>query len=83
MSSDYSDIRVVVGLDFGTTYSGFTYCHISDEKNPVTNAQWTDNIGQLKTNTALQYDENYVDVESWGHPAKTCRQPQTRTTSRL
>ncbi|PKY19004.1 hypothetical protein RhiirB3_468915, partial [Rhizophagus irregularis] len=97
MSSDYSDIRVVVGLDFGTTYSvcfkfyyihvliedlseltpkflqGFTYCHISDEKNPVTNAQWTDNIGQLKTNTALQYDENYVDVESWGHPALSKR----------
>ncbi|CAB4434619.1 unnamed protein product [Rhizophagus irregularis] len=80
MSSDYSDIRVVVGLDFGTTYSGFTYCHISDEKNPVTNAQWTDNIGQLKTNTALQYDENYVDVESWGHPALSKRPNKKKKT---
>ncbi|CAB4375394.1 unnamed protein product [Rhizophagus irregularis] len=73
MSSDYSDIRVVVGLDFGTTFSGFTYCHMNDEKNLVTNVQWVGAIGELKTNTALQYDENYVKIESWGHPALSKR----------
>ncbi|CAB4491864.1 unnamed protein product [Rhizophagus irregularis] len=25
-------IRVVVGLDFGTTYSGFAYCNVADSK---------------------------------------------------
>ncbi|CAB4491833.1 unnamed protein product [Rhizophagus irregularis] len=25
------DIRVIVGLDFGTTYSGFTLCHVDDD----------------------------------------------------
>ncbi|CAB5380834.1 unnamed protein product [Rhizophagus irregularis] len=25
------DIRIVVGLDFGTTFSGFAYCHISEK----------------------------------------------------
>ncbi|CAG8562870.1 7172_t:CDS:2 [Rhizophagus irregularis] len=49
--SDYSDIRVVVGLDFGTTYSGFTYCHISDGDNLVSNDQWPGEMGHLKTNT--------------------------------
>ncbi|CAG8562945.1 7176_t:CDS:2 [Rhizophagus irregularis] len=59
--------KIAINSDFGTTYSGFTYCHISDGKNNlVTNDQWPGDIGQLKTNTALQYDENYVKIESWG-----------------
>ncbi|PKK77239.1 actin-like ATPase domain-containing protein [Rhizophagus irregularis] len=70
--SDYSDIRVVVGLDFGTTYSGFTYCHVSDG-NLVTNDQWPGEIGQLKTNTVLQYDKNYMNVKSWGYSALSKR----------
>ncbi|GES97278.1 hypothetical protein GLOIN_2v1788280 [Rhizophagus clarus] len=71
--SDYSDIRVVVGLDFGTTYSGFSYCHVSDDNNLVTNDQWPGEMGQLKTNTVLQYDEHYMNVESWGYPALSKR----------
>ncbi|GBB95726.1 hypothetical protein RclHR1_00260031 [Rhizophagus clarus] len=71
--SNYSDIRVVVGLDFGTTYSGFTYCHISDDGNYVTNDQWPGEMGQLKTNTVLQYDEHYMNIESWGYPALSKR----------
>ncbi|CAB5380738.1 unnamed protein product [Rhizophagus irregularis] len=52
--SDYSHIRVVVGLDFGTTYSGFTYCHVSDDGNYATNDQWPGEMGQLKTNTLIK-----------------------------
>ncbi|GBB95727.1 hypothetical protein RclHR1_00260032 [Rhizophagus clarus] len=70
--SDYSDIRVVVGLDFGTTYSGFTYCHVSDG-NFVTNDQWPGEIGPLKTHTILQYDEHYMNVKSWGNQALSKR----------
>ncbi|CAB4375392.1 unnamed protein product [Rhizophagus irregularis] len=71
--SDYSHIRVVVGLDFGTTYSGFTYCHVSDDGNYATNDQWPGEMGQLKTNTVLQYNENYKKIESWGYPALSKR----------
>ncbi|CAB4473668.1 unnamed protein product [Rhizophagus irregularis] len=63
------DIRVVVGIDFGTTYSGFSYTHIS---HPIiiTNEEWPEKIGQLKTNTVLKYkDENFEEVDCWGYPA--------------
>ncbi|RGB28805.1 hypothetical protein C1646_796509 [Rhizophagus diaphanus] len=61
-------IRVVVGLDFGTTYSGFSYCHIANPNDIVTNDQWEGDFG-FKTNTALQYDNSYNTVMSWGAPA--------------
>ncbi|RIA95891.1 hypothetical protein C1645_816035, partial [Glomus cerebriforme] len=43
-STFIKDIRVVVGLDFGTTYSGFSYCHVIDPKGICTNDQWSGNL---------------------------------------
>ncbi|GBB85957.1 hypothetical protein RclHR1_01240008 [Rhizophagus clarus] len=63
------NIRIVVGLDFGTTYSGFAYCHVSDKDNICSNVNWHGEIGQLKTNTVLQYDDEYNNVKLWGAPA--------------
>lgn len=63
------NIKVVVGLDFGTTYSGFSYCHTAEPKNIITNNQWPDIMGYLKTNTVLQYDSKFINVETWGYPA--------------
>ncbi|RGB24188.1 hypothetical protein C1646_821728 [Rhizophagus diaphanus] len=68
-SFNKDNIRVVVGLDFGTTYSGFSYCHVTDSENIITNYQWFRETGNLKTNTVLQYDYEYNQVESWGLPA--------------
>jgi hypothetical protein len=62
------NIRVVVGLDFGTTYSGFAYCHVSGYQNVCSNDCWNGEVGQLKTNTVLQYDDKY-NVTLWGAPA--------------
>ncbi|CAB5126810.1 actin-like ATPase domain-containing protein [Rhizophagus irregularis] len=66
-------IRVVVGLDFGTTYSGFAYCNVADSKVKknciISNDSWQGEVGQLKTNTVLQYDDEYNDVILWGAPA--------------
>ncbi|RIA90475.1 hypothetical protein C1645_823307 [Glomus cerebriforme] len=31
ISSKENNIYVVVGLDFGTTHSGFAYCHVEDQ----------------------------------------------------
>ncbi|CAG8509997.1 2980_t:CDS:2 [Diversispora eburnea] len=53
-----SDIRVVVAIDFGTTYS-------------------PEQIGALKTNTVLQYDEKYQEVLEWGYPA-LAQKPQRK-----
>jgi hypothetical protein len=69
-----NNIRVVVGLDFGTTYSGFAYCHVSEEKNVCSNDNWHGEVGQLKTHTVLQYDADYNSVKSWGAPAVAKKQ---------
>src|SRR4051794_19419965 len=66
------DIRVVVGLEFGVTYSGFSYCHIHSDQNIITNDYWP-GICAIKMNTALRYDENYDNVISWGSSALTVR----------
>ncbi|CAG8669775.1 11342_t:CDS:2 [Funneliformis mosseae] len=68
-----SDIRVIIGLDFGTTFSGFAYCHISDANDICTNDKWPGEAGQLKTNTVLQYDSSFTNVEQWGNPALSKR----------
>ncbi|PKY37994.1 hypothetical protein RhiirA4_450923 [Rhizophagus irregularis] len=65
----HGEIRVVVGLDFGTTYSGFSYCHVENSRNIRTYDMWPENLGNFKTNTALQYDDSYNTVMSWGAPA--------------
>ncbi|CAB5381344.1 unnamed protein product [Rhizophagus irregularis] len=72
-----NDIRVVVGLDFGTTYSGFTYCHTSN-KNLRTHDVWPGNMADLKTNTVLLYDDELENVEKWGQPALSKRPNRRR-----
>ncbi|GBC09523.1 hypothetical protein RclHR1_08950001 [Rhizophagus clarus] len=76
-----SDIRVVIGLDFGTTYSGFSYYHCEDKDigNIKVNCEWPghDELGILKTNTVLQYKDGFKEVELWGNPA-LCKRPNTK-----
>ncbi|KAF0553314.1 actin-like ATPase domain-containing protein [Gigaspora margarita] len=68
-SSLSDDIRVVIGFDFGTTYSGFAYCH-TKTKEIITNESWPGSKGQLKTPTVIKYtDNNYDTVKSWGYLA--------------
>nr|CAG8630603.1 3833_t:CDS:2 [Entrophospora candida] len=73
-----SDTRVVVGIDFGTTYSGFAYSH---EVNPEieTNQIWpTGVMNTFKINTVLMYDENGDKVESWGFKALVNKKARRR-----
>ncbi|CAB5295793.1 unnamed protein product [Rhizophagus irregularis] len=67
------DIRAVVAIDFGTTFSGFAYSNRADPEI-ITNDVWPQQIGVLKTNTVLQYDSNYQNVIKWGNPALAQRQ---------
>ncbi|CAI2167707.1 2765_t:CDS:10 [Funneliformis geosporum] len=66
------DLRVVVGVDFGTTFSGFAYAYIQDNKtkpNIVVNEEWGNFKNTNKINTVLQYDESYGEVVTWGADA--------------
>jgi hypothetical protein len=63
----------VVGLDFGTTYSGFSYCHVNCEDSITTNDMWHGEFCSFKTNTVLQYDSNFINVKQWGYPALSKR----------
>ena len=40
-----------------------------DENNVCSNYSWCGEEGQVKTNTVLQYDDEYNKVKSWGAPA--------------
>src|SRR5688572_29780989 len=33
------------------------------------NEAWPGNVSELKTNTVLQYDDDFKKVTSWGYPA--------------
>ncbi|PKK61472.1 hypothetical protein RhiirC2_816677 [Rhizophagus irregularis] len=66
-------IWIVVGLDFGITYSGFSYCHVSDKQNIISNEMWPGIVGLFKTNTVLQYDDEYKNVLCWGAEALRVR----------
>ncbi|CAG8531342.1 18477_t:CDS:2, partial [Rhizophagus irregularis] len=75
-------VRVVISIDFGTTYSGFTYAHKVNNEI-ITNDTWPDQIGPLKTNTVLQYDENFKFVEEWGYPALAKRPKKSKGKSKI
>ncbi|KAF0553312.1 actin-like ATPase domain-containing protein [Gigaspora margarita] len=79
--SENRDIRVVVAIDFGTTYSGFAYAHRSSCQYIVTNESWEGCAGQFKIPTVLQYDEN-LNIKSWGYIAlaqKPARKIEVKT----
>ncbi|KAF0480256.1 actin-like ATPase domain-containing protein [Gigaspora margarita] len=62
------DIRVVVGIDLGTTYSGFAYAHVGS-CDVISNEDWPGKKGLKKTPTVLQYDENFEQTILWGFDA--------------
>lgn len=68
----------MVGLDFGTTFSGFAYCHVKESQNITSNVIWQEEVGQLKTNTVLKYDDEYNRVKLWGAPALAKRPSRRR-----
>jgi len=72
--------RVVVGLDFGTTYSGYAFAHKSKPKDIFTFYDWAKaSRPYCKTITGIYYkpvdssdaggEDQYV-CKSWGYPAR-------------
>ncbi|CAG8462278.1 12961_t:CDS:2 [Funneliformis mosseae] len=68
-SYNKDNIRIVVGLDFGTTYSGFAYSHVINPQNIIAHDHWREYSGFSKINTVLKYDDEYENVISWGATA--------------
>ncbi|CAB4434630.1 unnamed protein product [Rhizophagus irregularis] len=68
--SKASDYRVIVSIDFGTTYSGFAYTHTkSKDKEIFTHTDWQEYAGRFKTPSVLLYDDDLKSVQSWGFSA--------------
>ncbi|CAG8575473.1 2533_t:CDS:2, partial [Paraglomus occultum] len=67
---DVSNFRVVVGIDFGTIYSGYAFANKTDPDEIISQDTWPDQKGTLRTPTVLQYD-NHWNVFKWGYPALT------------
>ncbi|CAG8525489.1 4793_t:CDS:2 [Rhizophagus irregularis] len=71
------DFRVVVAIDFGTTYSGFAYANQINPDitvNELWPGQFKTRLTMHKTNTVLQYNTTSSDpkkwtVNYWGFPA--------------
>ena len=50
-------------------YQSFSYAYVKPKKedvNIIVNYEWPEFKGILKTNTVLQYDEDYENVIAWG-----------------
>lgn len=69
--------RVVVGLDFGTTFSGFAFAHITEPEKVYTFFEYPQGGGNekpyCKTLTGSYYKQTRPGVwqfKSWGNPAR-------------
>ncbi|RGB33504.1 hypothetical protein C1646_704289, partial [Rhizophagus diaphanus] len=81
-----SDIRVVVSIDFGTTFSGYAYAHKENPKNITVQSEWETTGASFKTPTVIKYeDDSYTKISSWGFPAlaeKPVKKKKTKTSSK-
>ncbi|CAG8845339.1 21613_t:CDS:1, partial [Racocetra persica] len=59
---------------------GFAFIHTHENEQLCTNETWPGEIGRLKTNTVLQYDDQFDHVEFWGYPA-LAKRPKRKKSS--
>ncbi|CAM6118101.1 unnamed protein product [Calypogeia fissa] len=67
------DPKIVVGIDFRTTFSGFAYALMSDPEKVYTFYDWPSQATAgakpyCKTQTSLWYNDN-SELQDWGWPA--------------
>ena len=69
MSIDLQSIQVVVGIDFGTSRSGYAYA-FKDDKEVVGRTEWPGQpMPYMKTLTQILYAPDQ-EVEDWGYEAR-------------
>ncbi len=69
MTLDNQSIRVVIGIDFGTSRSGYAYA-FTDDKRIVGRTEWPGQpVPYIKTLTQILYSPEQK-VEAWGYEAR-------------
>ncbi|CAI2192069.1 14405_t:CDS:2, partial [Funneliformis geosporum] len=64
------DIRVVLAIDFGTTYSGYACAHVANPDSIIIKDNWDGVEGRFKIPTVIKYKDDFYDsIESWGYSA--------------
>ncbi|PKY55495.1 hypothetical protein RhiirA4_548762 [Rhizophagus irregularis] len=63
------DCRVIVGIEFGATHSGFGYANTSSTEDISFYNQWSERLRTIRVPTVLSYDDEYENMQSWGYPA--------------
>ncbi|CAG8544704.1 19684_t:CDS:2, partial [Racocetra fulgida] len=67
--NDPVDPELMQGTFEHDCQDGFAFVHTHENEQLCTNETWPGEIGRLKTNTVLQYDDQFDHVEFWGYPA--------------
>ena len=52
------NIKLVVGIDFGTTYSAYAYSYEYEQDNIFINNSWPSGVQTYKEATAILFDKN-------------------------
>lgn len=68
IADDEDDNKLVIGLDFGTTYSGIAYLFTGTEK-PQSNAitEWPGGANRPKVPTLILYNKASAPPYTWGY----------------
>ncbi|KAF5544502.1 Hsp70 chaperone protein [Fusarium phyllophilum] len=68
-STSSSDDKLIIALDFGTTYSGIAYCFTNQRDcTPISIKNWpgAESPDAPKIPTLIKYDEKNPDLFTWG-----------------
>ncbi|KAI8915881.1 hypothetical protein EDD86DRAFT_197110 [Gorgonomyces haynaldii] len=67
-------VRFVVGIDFGTTYSGFAWAKVDNPNEIRGPDQWENQSVQvafIKAPTSVRYKTSDLSFDSWGYKSRT------------
>ena len=60
--------KLIIGVDFGTIYSGVAYLFIGVEKpEPIPITEWPGGLNKPKVPTIIRYEKNSPQTFAWGY----------------
>ena len=60
--------KLIIGVDFGTTYSGVAYLFTGVEKpEPIPITEWPGGLNKPKVPTIIRYEKNSPQTFAWGY----------------
>ncbi|KAI8915867.1 hypothetical protein EDD86DRAFT_186199, partial [Gorgonomyces haynaldii] len=65
----------IVGIDFGTTFSGFAWATVDNPKDIRGPDHWENqsiSIPYRKTPTSIRYNLKDLSIDSWGYKSRSC-----------